>query len=178
MDFRVDRDAVGMIAEDLFDRLDLGGIGEDRRGTMGIDVVDLLRCDACIAQSATHDPHLAFDNRPGQPRRITGRHAAQQLGVDARVARPRAREGLEDDRAGALAGHEALAVYVEGPAGAGWIVGEGPPHEGIHQRPALQRPDPILVAAETTTVSRAARRRSIAHRSAALLALAQALPTM
>ena len=56
-----------------------------------------------------------------------------------RAARPRAGEGLEDDRAGALAGHEALAVYVEGPAGVGRVVGERPPHECIHQRPALQR---------------------------------------
>ena len=54
-----------MIAEDLLDRLHLRGVGEDRRGAMGIDVVDLLRGDARIAQGAAHDPHLAFDNRLG-----------------------------------------------------------------------------------------------------------------
>ena len=43
---RVDRDAIGVIAEDLLDRLDLGGVGEDRRGAVGVDVVDLLRRDA------------------------------------------------------------------------------------------------------------------------------------
>ena len=128
-----------MIAEDLLDRLDLGGIGEDRRGRVGIDVVDLLRGDARLTQSAAHDPHLAFDHRLGQPRRITGRHAAQQLGMDPRVTRPRAGEGLEDDRPRALAGHESLAPCVEGPAGMSGGVGERLPHERIHQRPTLQR---------------------------------------
>ena len=59
--------------------------------------------------------------------------------MDLRAAGPRAGEGLEDDRPGALAGHEPLAPCVEGPAGMGWGVGERPPHEGVHERPTLQR---------------------------------------
>ena len=34
--------------------------------------IDLLRGDARVAQRAAHDPHLTFDTRLGQPRRITG----------------------------------------------------------------------------------------------------------
>ncbi len=58
--------------------------------------------------------------------------------MDPRLARPRAGEGLQDDRPGAHAGHKPLAPCVEGPAGAGRVVSERPPHEYIHQRPTLQ----------------------------------------
>ena len=48
-----------------------------------------------------------------------GRHAvADQLGVDARAARLRVLELLEDQDAGALADDEAVAILVERPAGA------------------------------------------------------------
>ena len=109
---------------------------------MGIDVVDLLRRDARIAQRAAHDPHLTFHDRLGQPRGITGRHAAQELGTDPRPARPRAGEGFQDNRPGALAGHEPLAPYVKGSAGTRRIISERPPYDCIHQRPTLQ-PDRI-----------------------------------
>ena len=61
------------------------------------------------------------------------------------IRAPRARAPARVSRMtapGALAGHEALAPGVEGPAGLGGGVGERLPHERVHQRPALQ-PDRI-----------------------------------
>ncbi len=47
-------------------------------------------------------------------------------------------EADNENRVSVLAGHEPLAPCVEGPAGAGRVLGQRPPHECRHQRPTLQ----------------------------------------
>src|SRR6185295_10464048 len=175
---RVDGDAGRALAEHLLDRVHLRRIGEDGRGAVGIDVVDLLRRDAGVAQGAAHDPHLAVDYWFRQPGRVTGGRAAQQLGMDPRAARAPASVSRTTA--------PALSPGTKPPrrASKGRLAWVGASAKAFHTsasisaHPCSATGSSSWVAAETTTVStRPARRRSIAEMSAAL-PLAHALPTM
>ena len=89
--------SVRVVAEDLLDRLRLGGVAERRRGAVRVDVVDPLGRDAGAIERGPH--HLDDADRLGiglrHVVRVVRRAVAEHLGVDLGAARPRALVVLE-----------------------------------------------------------------------------------
>ena len=87
---------------------------------MGVDVVDDVRLDAGRLEGRAHHAigAVAVLGLAGHVEGVAGHAVADHLGVDRRAAAPRELQLLEDEDAGALAEHEAVAILVERPAGA------------------------------------------------------------
>ena len=105
-----------MVPEDVLDRLRLGGVAERRRGSVGIDVPDLLRLDAGALDRRPHHLGDADCLRLGRSEVVAVVRGAvgEHLRVDRGSPRLRRLELLEHDRPGALADHEPGACRVEG----------------------------------------------------------------
>src|SRR5215211_3524019 len=155
---RGDRELVGVVAEDVLDRLRLGRVAERRRGPVRVDVADPRGLDSGSLEGAAH--HLPDADRLwlgcGKVVRVVGGAVAEHLGVDLRAARPGGLELLQDERASALPHHEPRARRVEGPRGSRGVLLLG--GEAAHGREAGQdqRVDAGLGAAREDRVGVAA----------------------
>src|SRR5256885_351158 len=88
-----------------------------RRRAVRVDVADGRRLEPGVAHGARHGAQGAVAVGIGR-RHVVGvgrRPIPDDLGVDTSIATPGVLERLEDDDAGALAGHEAVAVGLERP---------------------------------------------------------------
>src|SRR3546814_17958733 len=83
-----------------------------------MDVVDLIRIDAGIAQRVLHAATRAVIARQGDVIRIAGHAEADQLGVDFCTALFGMLEIFEQQHARAIAEHAAVPVLVPRTAGA------------------------------------------------------------
>ena len=95
----------------LADRVALGLVAERGRGAVHVDRVHFLRAEARLRERALHGEARAqpLGVRRRDVVRIRRGSHAEHLGVDARAARERVLERLEDQRSGAVAQHEAVA---------------------------------------------------------------------
>ena len=103
----------------IFSALRFGRIVQARRRAMGIDVIDVLRLDARVFQGSVIAPRrrLAGLVRRHLVKRVAGEGEAEHLAIDARAPVGRVLDRFEHQHPGALAGHEAVAITVERPAG-------------------------------------------------------------
>ena len=118
---RRDRELVGVVAEDVLDRLRLGRVAERRRRAVRVDVADALGLDARALER-----RRASSPRRRSPRARAARGGARRSRRRSRAPRrrssaPRALGALpvlEHERARALGHHEPGARRVERPRGA------------------------------------------------------------
>src|SRR5438309_4921071 len=111
------RDAVGLLTEQLLDGLGLNRI-RHCRGTMRVDVTDLVLADTGILERQFHAPDSTFSLfRRGSDMVCVAVHTiAYQFGIDPNVTPTRMYRFLRDHDSGAFAEHEPVAVLVERPA--------------------------------------------------------------
>ena len=127
-----DGELVGVVAEDVLDRLRLGRVAERGRGAVRVDVADALGLDAGALERAAH--HRRDADRLGlglgEVVRVVRGAVAEHLGVDRGAAALGVLPVLEHDRAGALGHDEAGARRVERPRRARGILvlGDEPAH--------------------------------------------------
>jgi hypothetical protein len=116
---RGDRELVGVIAEDVLDRLRLRQVAERRRCAVCVDVVDVFWRKVGAAQCCAH--HLGYSNGLGIRRRHVVRvvrgAVTDHLGVDRRASRQRRVRVLQHEYTGPLADHKTGASGVEGTRG-------------------------------------------------------------
>ena len=101
---------------------------------MGVDVADLLRLDASIAEGRAHDAvsAIAIFGGLGDVIGVGGHAVAHDFSNDGGVAALGVLERFEDEDAGAFTDDEAVALGVKGAAGAlGLVIARG---EGFHGR--------------------------------------------
>ena len=114
---RGDSELVSVVAEHVLDRFRLCRVAEGRRGSVGVDVADVLGLQAGTVDRRPH--HLADADRL----RLGLRHVmavvrgavGEHLGVDRRASRPGGLELLQHEHARPLAHDEAGPGGVEGP---------------------------------------------------------------
>ena len=84
---------------------------------MRVHIADVGRLDAGVLQRHLHRARRALAGRIGlgHVRGVRRDAVADQLGVDARTARPRVLELLQDEHCGRLAHDEPVSLLVEGP---------------------------------------------------------------
>ena len=89
-------------------------------GAVGVDVLDVVGVERASLRASCAWPGgaAAFGCGRGDVVGVGRAAAAEQLGVDAGAARAGVLEFFEDEDAGPFAEDEAVAVLVEGPAGA------------------------------------------------------------
>ena len=110
------RSLVGvLLTEGVLEHLCLGGVADRRGGRVCVDVVDLVRGDARVAQR-----HLEGVHRPGRiglgdVLRVGRKAVPGDLGIDLGAARLRMLVLLEHDDGAGLAHHETVALGVERP---------------------------------------------------------------
>ena len=121
-----------MVAEDVLDRLRLRAVVVRRRGPVRVDVPHSLTLDARPVQRRAH--HLRDPDRVRvrlrHVVRVVRRPVGEDLRVDARTARLRALEVLEEEHARPLPHHETGSGRVERARGEGGILllGDEPAH--------------------------------------------------
>ncbi len=117
---RGDRDVVGVVAEDLAQRLQLGDVTRRRRGGVRVHMHDLRRVQVGaveqVLQGVRDAPalRLRLDDVVG----VRGDALADRLRVDAGTALGGVLGGLQDEHTRALAEDEAVPVDVVGARGA------------------------------------------------------------
>ena len=116
-----------MLAEEALDGGGLDFVADGRGGPVGVDVVNLFRPHPGVLERRLHHAKssLAVFGRLGDVEGVAAHRVADHFGQNARVAALGDFEGFEDEDAGALADDEAVAVGVEGPAGALGLVVAG-----------------------------------------------------
>ena len=132
---RRDGELVGVVAEDVLDRLRLGGVAERGGGAVRVDVADALGLDAGALERAAH--HRRDARRLGlglrEVVRVVRGAVAEHLGVDRRRrARSACSQSSSSERAGALRHDEAGARRVERPRRVRrvLVLGREPAHRG------------------------------------------------
>src|SRR5690606_27827308 len=84
-------------------------VAERRRGAVRVQIVDRT---VHVLECLTHAAHGTFAGRLHHICTVCGHAVADELGVDARAARPRVLERLEDEHAAASGDHETVSVRV------------------------------------------------------------------
>ena len=91
---------------------------------MRVHVPDLVRFDAGVGEGHPQRPGRVGATRVGigDMVRVGGDAVAEELRIDPRAARLRVLQVLEHEHGGRLAHHEPVALRVERPGRARWIV--------------------------------------------------------
>ena len=112
---RGDVDVVHVVAQYASDGLQLGNVARRGRGSVHVHIVDLPGGDAGVLDGVAHRLHGPLALGMGRREMVgVGRSAsAHDLAVDLRPARLGVLVLLQNQRARALADHEAVAVLVE-----------------------------------------------------------------
>ena len=110
---------VGSRPEDVLDRSGFNGIVEDRRGTVRVDIVDLICLKVRRVERRTHGTPLPCLSRAGDVRHVRRESVTGELCVDRGVARPGVLPLLQDHESRALSQHQAGPGLGKGPAGGG-----------------------------------------------------------
>ncbi len=87
---------------------------------VGVDVIDLLRLDAGVAQRVAHHAKgaVAVVGRRGDVEGVGAHAVAHHFGQDVGAARAREFQFFQHQDAGAFAHHEAVAVLIPGAGSA------------------------------------------------------------
>src|SRR6266702_1186785 len=134
-----DRDLVCMVAERKLQRLRFSRVVELCRSSVRVDVIDVVRFESGIAQRQGHGlgRRLTGPIRRNLVMRVIRGGVAEDLAVDARTAIDRVLARFENESAGALAGHEAVAVTIERAAGfLGRVIASGKGSDRVERRDA------------------------------------------
>ena len=120
-----------------------------RRGGVGVDVHDVLRLDLRLGEGAQDRARSAATGRVrlGDVVGIGGDAGTEHLGIDLRAAGLGVFLGLEDQDAGTLAQHEAVAAGVPGPGDGRRVAGVLGERHHVRERRHRQRVDGGLGAA-------------------------------
>src|SRR5207245_9878039 len=103
-----------MIAEAALDCYGLGEVAQRGRGSVGVDVVDVLAIETRIAQGVFHATRGAFSILlwRGHMVGVAAHPVTGELCVNLRAAARRVLEFLEHHHSGSLSQHESVAVPV------------------------------------------------------------------
>ena len=112
-----DGELVRVGAEDEADGGGFGAVVDLGRGAVGVDVADLLRGEAGIAQGHAHGAGGALGGGLGDVAGIGGHAEADDLRDGPGAAGERGLQRLQHQHGGAFAQHQAAAVGGEGAAG-------------------------------------------------------------
>src|SRR5690606_34550277 len=110
------RDALGLLAENGFDRGTLDRVVDLCRRSVCVDVVDLVEGNVSLLErhlDATRGP-IPFAGWRGNMIGIAGQAIAGQLGIDFRTAPLRMFQLLDHEDGGTFAHDEAIAIAIEG----------------------------------------------------------------
>ena len=104
-----------MLAEEPVDGMDLGRVAERRRGSVRVDVADLVQVEAGVGDRRLHGPHRAVAGGLGgrDVMGVAGGAEAEHLRVDRCPPLLGVLHLLQDDDGRAFSEHEAVAVAVE-----------------------------------------------------------------
>jgi hypothetical protein len=146
-------------AERRRQRTRLGQVAERRRRGVRVDVTDLVRGHAGVAQGRRD---AAGRTRAGRVGRgdvvgVAGQTGTGQPGVHPGTAGGGVLLGLQDQDAGALAEHEAVAALVVRAAGGGGLVVAGGQRPHLREAGQRQRVDAASAPPATTTSARPSR---------------------
>ena len=110
-----DRHLARVIAKRDLQRLRLTGVIELSRGAVRVDVVNFASLDACVLQCQRDclGRRLAGLVRSDLVEGVIGGRVSQHLAIDPSPAIDRMLERFQDQRAGALARYEPIAVAIE-----------------------------------------------------------------
>ena len=135
---------LGVPAEDRFHRLGFGEIAQLGAGSVRVDVADRVGIATAVDQAHAHGSRRAsaFLVGSGDVGAVGGHAVAENLGVNTSAASERDVFLFENQDAGSFGQDEAVAFFIERPAGAlGFVVA------GREARSAAKPPSPIGVIA-------------------------------
>ncbi len=129
-----------MIAEGALDGRGFQFVAQRSGGAVGVDVADLLRREAGVAEGVAHHAVATFASgrRLGDVVGIGAHAVADNFGDDRRAALPGEFQLFQNQNPRAFADDEAVAILVPGTAGAmGIVVASGERAHGaeIRRRP-------------------------------------------
>src|SRR5262249_8812170 len=110
---------LGVVAESPFDSLGLEHVADWRRGTVGIDVIDVPRCELGVVDGVEHHAvaALAVFSRLGDMVRIGTHTVADDLGNNWSAAFLCVLQLFQDNNTRAFADHEAITLGIPRTAG-------------------------------------------------------------